>query len=209
MKELESKYLLIPGKKPGKARRRLLQDLVWAGFHAHPQGTRLVHDVYYDTADQRLHRAGWSLRCRRQEGLLQLTCKQLGCSDQGWFERHEIEQSAMSETPSLETIGEGPVLDLLRRYVPISASLIPCFEQHNRRTTYRLSHNDYPRSGVELAMDRVHLDGDRALSYIEFEGELKQGDAPLLSEFSAVLDMQPSLVLNFCIALVGTFPSRS
>jgi inorganic triphosphatase YgiF len=193
VQELETKYLLDQSKKPAKALRRLLQDLVWAGFQIHPKSTRLVHDVYFDTADQRLQHAGWSLRCRHRRLALQLTCKQLGRSAEGWFERREIEQSTLHDTPSLASLEDGPVLSLLRRYIPTNAELIPTLSQDNRRTAYNLSHPDYPRSAIELVMDRVTVAGQPDLHYVEFEGELKQGPTTLLAEFSAVMAAQPNL----------------
>ena len=141
MKELETKYLLARGKKPGKALRRLQQDLVWAGFQIQPQSTRLIHDVYFDTADERLRAAGWSLRCRHKSMALELTCKQLAqSSDEGLFERREIEQTTLHDAPDLKTLEDGPVLELLRRYLPAAAQLEPIFSQNNERTSYRLTH---------------------------------------------------------------------
>ena len=109
MKELETKFLLARGRRPQKALRRLLQDLAWAGFQIQPKTTRLVHDVYFDTADERLRRAGWSLRSRHKSLALVLTCKQLGQSNDGFFERREIEQTTLHEAPELESLEDGPV----------------------------------------------------------------------------------------------------
>jgi CHAD domain-containing protein len=194
--ELETKFLLLPGRKPDKALRRLLQDLVWAGFQIHPKPTRLVHDVYFDTPDGRLRHAGWSLRCRHRSLALQLTCKQLASDTGGVFERREIEQTTLHEIPSLATLEDGPVLELLRRYVPACAELIPCFTQNNRRQLHRLTHRDFPRAVIELAMDRVHVEGKPPLEYVEFEGELKQGVLDYLEEFTGVMRAQPALVCS-------------
>lgn len=194
MNELESKYLLTRGKSPRKALRRLLQDLAWAGFQIQPKSTRLVHDVYFDTPDGRLRRAGWSLRCRHRSMALQLTCKQLTNSNDGMFERREIEQSTLHEVPELATLEDGPVLELLRRYIPKSAELVPCFSQNNRRSAYRLTHAHHPRAAIELVMDRVRVEGPEPLAYVEFEGELKQGPVELLDNLSEVLCAQPNLI---------------
>ena len=194
MKELETKFLLARGKRPRKALRRLLQDLAWAGFQIQPKTTRLIHDVYFDTPDERLRRAGWSLRCRHKSLALVLTCKQLGQSDDGFFERREIEQTTMHESPQLDSLEEGPVQTLLRRYVPESAELKPLFAQDNERSTYLLSHPEHPRSVIEMAFDRARADGREPLRYVEFEGELKQGPLTILEAFSGVLAAHPDLV---------------
>ena len=194
MNELETKYLLTRGRKPQKALRRLLQDLAWAGFQIQPKTTRMVHDVYFDTADQRLRRAGWSLRCRHKSLALVLTCKQLGHSDDGFFERREIEQTTLHESPQLANLEEGPVLSLLRRYIPDAIELNTLVTQDNERSTYLLSHPDHPRSSIEMVFDRVRVDGQSPLRYIEFEGELKQGPVAVLEAFSSVLDAHPDLV---------------
>ena len=143
---------------------------------------------------KRLRRAGWSLRCRHKSLALVLTCKQLGQSDDGFFERREIEQTTLHESPELQSLEDGPVLRLLRRYLPESAELKPLFTQDNERSTYHLSHPDHPRSSIEMVFDRVRVDGQEALRYVEFEGELKQGPLPILESFSAVLTAHPSLV---------------
>ncbi len=194
MKELESKFLLARGRRPGKALRRLLQDLAWAGFQIQPKTTRLVHDVYFDTPDERLRHAGWSLRCRHKSLALVLTCKQLGQSDDGFFERREIEQTTLHERPQLDSLEEGPVLNLLRRYVPESTELQPLFTQDNERSTYHLSHPDYPRSAIEMVFDRVRVDGPQPLRYVEFEGELKQGPIEILESLSGVMAAHPDLL---------------
>jgi CHAD domain-containing protein len=193
MKELETKFLLARGRRPQKALRRLLQDLAWAGFQIQPKTTRLVQDVYFDTKDERLRRAGWSLRCRHKSLALVLTCKQLGQSDDGFFERREIEQTTLHETPHLDSLEEGPVLSLLRRYLPESAELKALFTQDNERSTYHLSHPDHPRATIEMVFDRVRVDGRETLRYVEFEGELKQGPIAILEAFSAVLAAHPDL----------------
>lgn len=194
MNELETKYLLLPGRKPGKALRRVLQSLVWAGFQIHPKTTRHIHDVYFDTEDERLRHAGWSLRCRHRSLALLITCKQLASADGDLFERREVEQTTLHETPSLDTLEDGPVLELLKRYIPASAELLPCFGQDNERQLYLLTHRDYPRAAIEMVMDRVRISGEAPLSYVEFEGELKQGPETFLEEFAGVLRAQPALI---------------
>jgi len=193
MKELETKFLLMRGRKPRKTLRRLLQDLSWAGFHIHPKTTRLIHDVYFDTPDERLRHAGWSLRCRHKSLALELTCKQLGQSDDGYFERREIEQSTLHESPDMATLEEGPVLALLRRYIPASTELVPLFHQDNERSTFIISHPHYPRARLEMVMDQVSADGQQPLRYVEFEGELAQGPIVFLESFSQVLAAHPDL----------------
>ena len=194
MKELETKFLLARGKRPQKALRRLLQDLSWAGFQIQPKTTRLIHDVYFDTPDERLRRAGWSLRCRHKSLALVLTCKQLGQSDDGFFERREVEQTTLHESPQLDELEEGPVLDLLRRYLHPTAELKPLCNQANERSTYLLSHANHPRASIEMVFDRVRVDGPTPLRYVEFEGELKQGPRTILESYSSVLASHPDLV---------------
>ena len=194
MKELETKFLLARGRKPRKALRHLLQDLSWAGFHIHPKTTRLVHDVYFDTEDERLRHAGWSLRCRHRSLALVLTCKQLSQSDDGYFERREIEQTTLHERPEMASLEDGPVLNLLRRYIPASATLVPLFSQDNERSTFIISHPHYPRASLEMVMDRVSVDGEEPLRYVEFEGELKQGPIAILESFSSVMAAHPDLI---------------
>ena len=194
MKELETKFILRGGK-PRKALRRLLQELAWAGFLVHPKGTRLIRDVYYDTADHRIRNAGWSLRSRRKGDTRHLTCKQLATSSNGWFERREIEQPAAEDPSTLTNISDGPVQELLCRFVPEQAELTDLFHQCNRRTTYLLTHPDHPRGSIELVMDRVHVNGpSRTMNYVEVEAELKHGTSTLLADFADVMLAQPGTI---------------
>jgi CHAD domain-containing protein len=195
MKELESKFVLHD-RAPKKALRRLLQELVWAGFRAHPQGTRPVHDVYFDTPDARIQAAGWSLRARDQGGWQKLTMKRIDTGVGGFFERQELEQPAPAGELRVDLLDEGPVRDLLKRYVPESESLEPVFDHVNVRTLYRLSHPDHPRSEIELAMDRVRVNGEHVMRYVEFEGELKQGSPEILESFVDVMRVQPRVVAS-------------
>lgn len=195
MKELESKFVLHD-RTPKKALRRLLEELVWAGFRAHPQGTRPVHDVYFDTADGRVRAAGWSLRARDQGGWQKLTMKRIDTGIGGWFERQELEQPAPSGELRIDRLEEGPVHDLLKRYVPECDPLEPVFDHVNVRTLYRLTHPEHPRSEIELAMDRVRVNGDHEMRYVEFEGELKQGSTELLEDFVDVMRVQPRVVAS-------------
>ncbi|MGE3464252.1 MAG: CHAD domain-containing protein, partial [Pseudomonadales bacterium] len=122
------------------------------------------------------------------------TCKQLASANGDFFERREVEQTTLHETPSLDTLEDGPVLELLRRYVPASAELVPCFRQDNERQLYVLTHRDYPRASIEMVMDQVRVSGASPLAYIEFEGELKQGPQSFLEEFAGVLRAEPGLI---------------
>jgi CHAD domain-containing protein/uncharacterized protein YjbK len=199
MNELEAKYLLQQGSRRSKVLRRALQELSWAGFLAHPQGTSRIHDIYYDTADARLQRAGWSLRSRIENGTFQLTCKQLSNPQSGVFSRQELEQTvshmnAAHLTDDRTQIPRGIVTELLRSILPRDAELAQLFALNTRRTRYRLSSLELPRSHVELAVDQTRITADDELSFVEIEAELKQGPPALLREVNFILESQPQLV---------------
>ncbi|MFB3104940.1 MAG: CYTH domain-containing protein, partial [Pseudomonadales bacterium] len=115
MDELEAKYLLTGGpNKRDKSLRRLLQELFWAGYAVVPKDTIRIRDIYFDTPDWHLQRAGWSLRSRSGEGCTVITSKQIGVSRTGMFERLEIEQSLFDGEWNINQLGAGDVTELLK-----------------------------------------------------------------------------------------------
>ena len=200
MKELEAKFLLQQGTRRTRVLRRALQELSWAGFLAHPQGVMRIQDTYYDSSDTALQNAGWSLRCRREQGISQLTLKQLATPQAGMFSRRELQQTlGWSSTPHITAdwmrLERGSVVDLLRTLLTRGSILEPLFDVVTERNRYRLASIEHPRSHIELALDRSCIAADSAaMEFVELEAELKQGPESLVQEVALILDQQPQLI---------------
>ena len=195
MDELEAKYLLTGSlNKRDKSLRRLLQELFWAGYAVVPKDTIRIRDIYYDTSDWHLQRAGWSLRSRSGEGCTVITGKQIGVSRTGMFERLEIEQRLFDDEWDIKQLAAGDVAELLQTLLPPGTDLAALFKLRNTRTRYQLSHRDYPRSLMDLSMDVVRIRSKTVLEFVEFECELVRGPANALAPAAAVLRQQPGLL---------------
>lgn len=197
MTELEAKFLLEQGARPRRVLRLALQELSWAGILSHPEDDVRFDDTYYDTAERHLHLAGWTVRSRREDGVVRITCKQLVSGHGGMFNRQELEQTLIGlDQPGipLQALEPGMVRDLLTRLAPADATLLPIFSLHTRRRRFRLTSYAHPRAVVELVLDRTRVGGPAPLTFTEIEAELKQGARTLLTEVTAILAHQPSLI---------------
>jgi len=106
-----------------------------AGLAVVPGGARELSDVYYDTEDWRLYRAGYALRLRRDDESAQATMKALAPAEGGLRRRREISEPIEDvETPKGIS---GPVGDRVRRLAG-TADLRPLFEVSTRRRTFVL-----------------------------------------------------------------------
>src|SRR5918995_453515 len=107
-----------------------------------PGEEKELTDVYYDTADWRLYRAGYALRIRSlNPGRFEATVKSLvsTASDDNARRRREISEPLRAEEPSvlLSKKRPGPVGKYLKALVG-SRELRPHFEVRTRRRTFDL-----------------------------------------------------------------------
>jgi triphosphatase len=114
-----------------------------AGVAVVPGWASELSDVYYDTEDWRLYRAGYAMRVRRDNESAEATMKALAPAEGGLRRRREISEPLEGvETPKGIP---GPVGERARR-VAGSADLRPLFEVRTRRRTYALL-TETPSSG--------------------------------------------------------------
>ena len=194
MNELEAKYLVAKGKHPNRLLRRVLQELAWAGYLAHPRGASDVDDVYFDTADWQLRKAGWTYRLRDTSDGFTLTLKQLAGERHNIFERQEINQVVAAAPSHPERPGAGPVADELSLLLSGDAPLRVLFLQRNHRQKYQLTHPAHPHADIELVLDLVAVDADPPLRYCEMEFELREGPVNALQDLAAVMEQQDDLI---------------
>jgi CHAD domain-containing protein len=114
-----------------------------AGVAVVPGPARELADVYYDTEDWRLYRAGYAMRVRRDGQNAQATMKARVPSEGGLRRRREISEPIEGvETPKGIP---GPVGERVRRLAG-SADLRLLFEVRTRRRTFALC-TETPSSG--------------------------------------------------------------
>jgi len=114
-----------------------------AGVAIVPGRASELADVYYDTEDWGLYRAGYALRVRRDGESAEATMKARVPAEGGLRRRREISEPI----EGIETLKgiSGPVGERVRRLAG-SADLRPLFEVRTRRRTYALL-TETPSSG--------------------------------------------------------------
>ncbi len=133
----------------------------WLRAHPSRQGvdigepdTRLLRDVYYDTEDHRIHRAGFTLRIRAVGDRNEATLKALAPASDGLRVRREITHPLTEDDPRDLFVSQSPVGMRLRRLCRVT-ELRPIAEIHTERRTFPLLAGGEPKGS--LALDRSAL----------------------------------------------------
>lgn len=125
------------------------------------------HETYFDTAENSLEKAGFSLRIRRTGTSLVQTIKATGPSAP-LFIRPEWEMPVASLEPALDDAAP-----LASRFGTIVPALCPLFEVDVVRQTWTATENG---SHIDVSADRGEvIAGERRLAGCELDLELKDG----------------------------------
>ncbi len=108
-------------------------------------------DVYLDTDDWRLYRAGFSLRIRKGRGSAEATLKALENNGQELRRRREITESLPTSDPEAIVEAPGPVGGRVRAAAG-RRPLVPIVEVRTLRRPYLVSRGD--RSVAEIVLDQ-------------------------------------------------------
>jgi len=138
--------------------QRWLGRLEGGPIHLVPGRTRSHVDVYYDTADLRIHRAGRTLRIRRTGRNAEATLKARGGQDEGLRQRAELTEALAVPDPTALIQSDGEVGRRVRD-IAGRRPLRRLFEVRTHRQVYLLQ-LEGTQTG-EVAMDRtvIGLDG--------------------------------------------------
>jgi len=151
------------------------------------------HDMYFDTGDWRVYRAGYALRLRLAAGApnqpCELTLKSLSGAEKGLRQRREITETLESvdlKRPAVALLAApGPVGERARAMIG-PARLEPIFQIVTRRNAIPLLASGQPAG--EIALDETTVAGEREwhpqparLRRVEIEAA--PGMAPLLQPF--------------------------
>ncbi len=165
---------------------------------------KVQNDVYFDTEDWALFRAGYSLRVRRKGDAGEATLKALSKSKGGLASRREITQVLPHGDAGLDG-SEGDVSNRVR-LVSAGRPLRPLFEIVNRRRTIDIEHDTANLAEISLDDAQVLVDGTsrRSFSRVEVE-ETTAGGLEAASSFidalQAAFDLVPAEKSKFEIGL--------
>ena len=186
--ERELKLSLTP-----EAARRVTRQIRSAG----PWRRRTVSNIYYDTANERLRRAGVALRFRREGSRRLQTLKVESSAAAGFSSRAEWEMAAprgrldVAAFPREEILA-ATGLDLAR----LGARLRPRFETRFARRSAAVIVDGATRA--EVCLDRGYVAaGERREAISELELELKAGDAASLLRYASEIAKPLGLALEF------------
>ena len=185
--ERELKFSLTPA-----AARRVARQVRPAG----PWRRRMVSNAYYDTANERLRRAGVALRLRR-DGTHRLQTLKVESDAAGLSTRAEWEMPAprgkldVAAFPREEILA-ATGLDLTR----LANRLQPRFETRFQRRSAPVIVDGATRA--EIAVDRGFVAaGERREPISEIELELKAGDTASLLRYASQIAKPLELMLEF------------
>ncbi|WP_170134874.1 CYTH and CHAD domain-containing protein [Acuticoccus kandeliae] len=143
---------------------------------------RRMEATYFDTPDNALEEAGYTLRVRRRGRSCHMTVKSSGPVDGNALARREWEVAVDGMVPDLARLAELPeaVTD-----AAASGPLAPLYTTAVRRHTMML---DLPDATVELAADEGTIAaGGRTVPIDEIELELKDGEPAALYRLALAL----------------------
>ena len=185
--EIELKYSLDK-----ELARRILAQRSLAGYALTPFVTKSVTDIYFDTPDARIARAGYALRFRRKGDKASLQLKSLTPATGAWHRRREL-HIATDHPTQPERWPDTPEADFLREILG-QRSLQSLFTIHQQRHEARV----LDAAGAPfalLSLDEVRWQaGKREQRAWELEIELlPQGNEALLQALAEALRAMPGL----------------
>jgi triphosphatase len=159
-------------------------------FAAATPPKRLVSN-YYDTADHRLKRAGYTLRVRTSGSRWIQTVKNT-VSAEGLFDRSEWVRDLTQQDPDGITLTDTPLQELRPELDPIDLRLLFVLEVLRREVSIKTGDSRF-----SLALDRAWVVlTDRRQEFFELELELKEGSPddlhPLLAKLAQGQGTTPS-----------------
>ncbi|HJS89885.1 MAG TPA: CHAD domain-containing protein [Steroidobacteraceae bacterium] len=135
----------------------------WLGRHSILDGLRIeplpaqqLHDVYLDTADWRIFRAGYALRVRQKEGHFEATLKGLRSARADVADRRELTEPLTEGKVKALARAAGPVANRVRD-VAGAKPLRTLFEVRTSRERFAVQSRDGAEEVGELALDEAHF----------------------------------------------------
>jgi CHAD domain-containing protein len=152
-----------------------------------------LRDVYCDTEDWRVFRAGFALRIREKGGAVECTLKELEGGDDALRRRREISQPLDGQDVDSLLSASGPVAERVRD-VAGSREVRPFLRIDTRRQVMQLDAE--ADGGAEIALDEtsISMDGDAPPAHLSrVEVEVKRGEPSALQPIVEALRRECNL----------------
>lgn len=176
------------------------------GYTVTPGATKQLHDTYCDTADWRLHRAGFTCRVRQKPTGAELTLKSMASAVDAVRSRREINDPlpAGETSPSAATGPSATIVAQIAGRVPLSA----IFELRTERQLFYLADDAGELAEIALDITTIPVGEDTPvrLSRVEVEVDATAvGRArPFVDLMTAAMGLAPAITSKFESALVAT-----
>jgi CHAD domain-containing protein len=195
----------------GVVRQWLGRHPVLDGLKIEPLPTQQLHDVYLDTEDWRVFRAGYALRVREKEGRFEATLKGLRSARDDVADRLELTEPLAEGRVKALARAAGPVASRVREVIGVKP-LRRLFEVRTSRERFAVRSREPDRDVGELALDEAQFsraDGHRrpmVLTRVELEA--LDRDCTALEGLAARLrtdcGLQPATANKFAVGLRST-----
>lgn len=113
-----------------------------------------IFDTYLDTEDWRIHRAGYALRLRSEDGRAEATLKSLRSRSTEMADRRELSEALETRESDSIARSKGPV-GMRVQAVSGAQSLQPLFEVRTSRQRYAVHAANEPEPLGEIALDET------------------------------------------------------
>ena len=124
------------------------------GLVLEPRSTLEIFDTYYDTDDWRIHRAGFALRIRSEDGKSEATLKSLRSNRSEMADRRELSEMLAGSASESIARSTGPVGTRVHA-VRGAHALQPLFEVHTSRQRYAVRAANEEKPLGEIALDET------------------------------------------------------
>jgi len=165
------------------------------GWYCKPRATVEHHDIYLDTDDWRIHRAGFALRVRDASGRHEATLKELRPARDGFADRRELSEPLADAGDEGVAAWVGPVGARVRA-VAGARALRTLFHVRTQRERFGIVRAGSDAGAGELALDSTTIsapDGAVRATLQRVEVEASGNDSEPLVEFVLALRRECAL----------------
>jgi triphosphatase len=202
----------------GSVRRWLNGHAAIDGMSIEPCQPQQIHDVYLDTEDWRIFRAGYALRTRVNQGRNEVTLKSLQSVRRDVADRRELSEPLQSGELDALIRSTGPVATRVHA-VAGGHSLRPLFEVRTRRQRFAVRSEAENEELAEIALDEsviLRHDGETTASCqrveVEVLGERRQKPLQKFVELLGAdcgLERAPQSKYELGLTSVGLAPATA
>lgn len=185
---------------------RWLQSAAVPGFSVTPAGVKELDDTYFDTADWRMHHAGYTCRVRHRGNGSELTLKAMAAASGGMRVRREITE-ALPPGATSPARAAGPCGTAIRAIAGRN-DLVPLFRLQTRRQLFLLADEQGQLGEIALDDTAIPVGEDTPVRLARVEVEVDQSAVqrarPFVAAMVAANGLTEALTSKFESALIAT-----